>query len=454
MLHRVASLVIPTVLLIPSVALATNGMNPISFGARAAGMAGADTAVATDSHAMNTNPAGITQFEHRADLGVSLLMPKLTLTDWVTTPQGKMQLNDKLESESMLFPLISAGYAQHVGRNFHLGLGFYVQGGMGAEFLKANTFVDDDPTTNLATQPSPATYDTSSQVSYFKLTPTVAYRFEDLIKGFDLSVGAALNVGMANMKFKHSGFQFPEPDTDGVYQAHEVDFESDPAYGFAARFGLLASLLDGRLSVGASYQSKAVLNFDGTTTMDGRLKYASSAEFGWPQELAGGVSGRPIEPLLLSVDVRWIQWSDVVDVVTFEGDAIGAVPAGYEKQNMPFDMGWSDQVVVAFGAELAVIPETLRLRAGYNHGSSPVKGEGINALFPAVTQDHVTGGVGVTVTEGLMIDGALEYAFENAVAANGQNQMTRQPGTTSPNGYGFEVAMKQTTVHLGASYEF
>jgi hypothetical protein len=94
--------------------------------------------------------------------------------------------------------------------------------------------------------------------------------------------------------------------------------------------------------------------------------------------------------------------------------------------------------VVAFGAELAVIPETLRLQAGYNHGSSPVKGEGINALFTAVTQDHVSGGVGVTVTEGLMIEGALEYAFENSVAANGQNQMTRQPGTTNPNGYGFE----------------
>ena len=441
-------------LLCSGTALATNGMNPISFGARSAGMGGTDVAVATDSNAMNTNPAGITQFDHRADLGVSLLMPKLTLDDQVTTPAGTMKLNEGLESESKMFPLISAGYAQNVWKGLSLGLGFYVQGGMGAEFKGVNTFVDDDPTTPLATNPTPSTYETMSEVSYFKFTPAVAYRFEDIAKGFDLSVGVSLNVGMANMKFKHSGFQFPEPDGDGVYQAHTIDFESDTAVGYAVRTGVLASLMDGDLKVGVSYQSKAVLDFEGTTAMDQQLKYATTAEFGWPQEFAGGVGVRPIKPLLLAAEVRWVNWSDTVDTVTFEGDVEGQAPPGYEKLNMPFKMKWSDQVVIAVGAEVEALPDRLRVRAGYNHGNSPVDGEGINTLFPPTVEDHITGGLGVTIVDGLTVDGAVEFGLENKVTSNEQNQMAMQPGTTNPNGYQMEVGMKQTTIHLGVGYQF
>ena len=454
MKYQLASSLSLLALLTPAAALATNGMDPIAFGARAAGMGGADTAVATDTSAMNTNPAGITQFRHRADLGISLLMPKLTLTDSVTTPQGTMKLNDGLASESKIFPLFGVGYAQNVWKGLHLGLGFYVQGGMGADFKGAKTFVDDDPTTPLATQPTPATYDTSSQISYFKFTPTVAYRFEEIAKEVDLAVGIAFNVGMANMKFSHSGFQFPEPDGDGVYQAHTVEFESETAVGYAARVGALASFFDGELSVGGSYQSKAVLDFKGPTTMDGALEYDSQAEFGWPQEIAGGLSVRPFAPLLIAAEVRWINWSDTVDEVTFTGDAKGQTPPGYEKLNMPFRMKWNDQVVLAVGTELEVLPKRLRARAGYNHAISPVDGEGINALFPAVVEDHVTGGLGVTIIDGLTMDGAFEYAFENSVKSNEKNQMAQQPGTTTPNGYAFEVAMKQMTVHIGAGYEF
>ncbi len=443
-----------TVALLPSTASATNGMDPISFGARAAGMAGTDTAVATDTNAMNTNPAGITQFEHGADLGVSLMMPKLTLNDQVTTPQGTMLLNQGLKGESKVFPLISAGYAQRVYEGLHVGLGFYVQGGMGAEFKNVHTFVDNDPTTPLTTQPTPATYDMSSQVSYFKLVPTVAYRLENIAPGTDLSFGVAFNVGLSSMKFSHSGFQFPEPDNDGVYQAHKVEFNSDNAMGYGVRAGVLASFLQRRLAVGVSYQSKASLDYKGPLKVDSMMEYDAKAGFGWPQELAFGVSARPVPRLLLAVETRWINWADTMDTVTFSGAAKGAVPPGYESMTMPFQMKWKNQLVFSAGAEVQVLPDLLKVRAGYNHANSPVTGDGINPLFPAVTQDHLAAGLGVTLVKGLTIDGAAEFALNHEVTSNAANQMAQQPGTGSPNGYQFGVAMSQTTVHLGVGYQF
>lgn len=451
---RLAAPVALAVVSFPALAYATNGMDPISFGARSAGMGGADTAVATDTNAMNTNPAGITQFDHRADASVSLMMPKLTLNDRVVTPQGTMELNQDLKGESKVFPLISAGYAQRVWRGLHAGLGFYVQGGMGAEFKNARTFVDNDPAQPLAGQPTPATYDLSSQVSYFKVVPTLAYRFDNIAPGADLAIGVGFNIGMSSMKFSHSGFQFPEPDGDGVYQAHKVEFDSNNAVGYAVRAGVLASFLERKLQVGVSYQSKASLKYKGPLKLDSMLEYDAQADFGWPQELALGVGARPIPALLLSVDARWINWADTMDKVTFTGTAKGAAPQGYESMSMPFQMKWTNQLVVAAGAEVTVVPETLRLRAGYNHASSPVDGAGINPLFPAVTQDHITGGVGVTVMKGFTVDAALELALNNEVKSNSSNQMAQQPGTTNPNGYEFGVAMSQTTVHLGLGYQF
>lgn len=48
-------------LLLTGQALAANGLNPIGFGAESVGMGGADLAVARDTTAMNTNPAGLAQ---------------------------------------------------------------------------------------------------------------------------------------------------------------------------------------------------------------------------------------------------------------------------------------------------------------------------------------------------------------------------------------------------------
>ncbi|MEZ4222997.1 MAG: outer membrane protein transport protein [Polyangiaceae bacterium] len=435
---------------IASHASATNGMNPVAFGAAPAGRGGADLAVATDTSAMNTNPAGITQNKMRADASVSLLIPSLTLNDRAATPQGAMELNMDKAGESKLFPLVNLGFSTHVFDGLYAGLAFVTQGGMGAEFKGLNTFSDADPTT--MSQPVPGQYDTYSQIMYLKLVPTLAWRFEDVATDVDVSLGAGFNIGMSKMEFRHGGFAFPEQDGDGIYAPHSVEFSSDYAIGYAVRLGLLVQLADA-VGVGASYQTKAKLPYEGTATVDKQLDYDSKMDFAWPQEVGVGVSARPIKPLLLVADLRWVEWSDTMDTVTLEGNAAAQAPPGYESLTLPFQMRWRDQVVAAVGAEYSVVAD-VALRIGYNYGKSPVEPDGINPLFPAVSEHHLTLGAGARVLAGLGFDAAVEYSPKNTVSSNAQNQMALQPGTNTPSGYSFDVAMSQLTVHLGARYLF
>jgi long-chain fatty acid transport protein len=55
-------------------AAATNGINLIGFGLESTLMGGADTAVARDTGALNTNPAGLAQIHGRAFDGFGTLL--------------------------------------------------------------------------------------------------------------------------------------------------------------------------------------------------------------------------------------------------------------------------------------------------------------------------------------------------------------------------------------------
>jgi long-chain fatty acid transport protein len=452
MKRTIGTLVVLFLGTLTSNASATNGMNPVASGVEAAGRGGVDQAIATETTAMNTNPAGITQSPGRIDATVSLLQPSLTLTDRAAMPSGTMTLDDGVKSRTKLFPLINAGFTTHIWNGLYGGLGFATQGGMGAEFRGLHTFAADPTKPGV---PTPSTYDTFSQVAYMKLTPTLAYRFEGLAKGFDLSFGAALNLGMSSMEFRHSGMQFPEPgNTSGLYAQHSLAFKSDWATGVAVRLGVLAEMFEKKLSVGLSYQSKASLKYKGAATVDGQLSYDGNMDFGWPQEIAGGVAVRPIPGLVLGADLHWIGWSAAIDTVTLSGTATGPAPAGYGTLTAPFQMHWRDQLAFAVGGEYEIIP-SFAVRAGYNYGKSPVRSDGVNPLFPAVSEHHFAFGVGVRpIPKKLSFDFAMEVSPANTVSTDANNQLAHQPGTTNPNGYSVDVSMSQVTAHIGASYRF
>lgn len=447
--------ILAVILMAATSAYATDGMNPISFDARSAAMGGANTALAgSPLSAMTSNPATMTLSGHAIDFNTTLLIPYLTLNDGVMTPGGAMPLNTDKKSADQLFPLFGIAYSAPVYKGLYLGMGIYVQGGMGSNFKNVNTMVDPDPTT--ATDDSAAVgsrYDMKSQIMYVKFAPSIAYKYKDF------SIGASFHIGMAKMDWKHYGMQFPEMDGDNLFSATKAKFDGDFAFGFGGRIGFLFNLIDDQLTFGASYMTKASPKFEGKLTLMDQMEYdASTEDFSWAQEAALGIAGKLFKKrLILSADFRWINWSDAVQTVTFNATAKDAtmVPQGYETLALPFQMNWQDSIVVALGAEYAFIEDFFFGRVGYNYGREPATPSGLNPLFPPVNAHHITAGLGFKhLWKGLNLNVAFEYALPGQVESDEKNQMAVQPGTTNPNGYYFDVEMQQVSLYVGLGWDF
>lgn len=452
------TIVLMAMLLVPSFAQATNGLNMISYNAWTGGMGGADTALGFTALSIASNPAGITQYQNRFDFNISPMTLMFKMSDRVLMPGGGvMPINDG-KSGVLLFPLPGIAYSRHIYEGLYAGIAFFAQGGIGAIYDDPGTMVDDDPTTPIAGNPAPATYEMKSQLMYMKIAPTLAYKREFL------SLGASLHIGLSQMMWRHTGMQFPEMDGDGVYVPHALDFTSDFTLSFSGRFGILLQFLDDRLRFGLSYLIGNKPKYKGEMDLDGMLKYdLETDDFGWAHEVAIGAAVRLLKKrLLLSVDFRYLDWSSAVNVVTFDGKAKSALPpemAQMAQLQLPFMMKWQDGYMVAGGAEYAIKPDFLFVRAGYNY-SRPIANEnGINPLFPPIAMHHITAGVGLhKFWKGLSIDFAMEYAIPNEVKSNDVNQMGFQPSmpgmTPQPSGYRVDVSMQQITAHLVASYDF
>ena len=406
------------VLIAAGPSLATNGMNMISFGGQEAGMGGASLAVSDNAFATNNNPAGLTQIKNGSlDFGFSLLMPHL---------EHKDAFAGNVDGESNMFPLPMFAIAKRIGETpFVFGFGLFGQGGMGAEFENFTTMFGNKD-------------QTYTNVGYLKATPTLAYQIND-----QLSVGVAFNVGYATMEMK----MFPStvvPPMPPMLPMGFAGFELQDIYslGYGAKFGLQYKPNE-QWTLALVYTTRSQLDFD-----HGKIKFAagsglgtydaSVSGFSWPQSVGVGVSVRPTEKLLLALDVTWYNWANAIDVVTINYKT----PAG--EQELPFQMHWKDQIAIAVGAAYDV-NERLTLRAGYNYGQNPVPDANLSPLFPAITEHHVTAGLGYKFTENWQVNAAWEHAFENSVTY-----------TNNGSFFGANAVERhsQDTVHLFFAYRF
>ena len=130
-------------LLVSLPAAATNGINLIGFGAESTLMGGADTAVARDTSALNTNPAGLAQIKGKLFDGFGSLLRTTDLSH-------QDALNDQHADNRYTF-LAGGGYARSLENTpCTVGVGFFTQGGAGAVFKHINTpFGTNDEMTSL-----------------------------------------------------------------------------------------------------------------------------------------------------------------------------------------------------------------------------------------------------------------------------------------------------------------
>lgn len=380
----------------PAAASANNGLLFIGFGSESLNMGGADIAVARDTTALNTNPAGLAQ------LGRPTLDHYATLTR-ASGVRHRDALGNDVEVANEYTPTLGLGYARRVeGSRLTWGTGFFVQGGAGNKFE------------NLAT--AAGTRDElSARLAIFKLGPGLAYDASDRLR---VGASIALVVGTLEQKL------FPNTSLVAPAPFFGVDVGDLRATGVNARFGLQYAASD-RLTLAAVFSPKTELDFK-----DGRLRSNQSAAgfgivtydnariegFALPNEASVGAAWKAAGGrLLLSVKLAWLNWNDALDRQTLTAsEPTGPAAAPSLRRESPLD--WKDQHVLALGAAYTTAGRST-LYAGVNFANNPVPpGTLTPVLSPAIARRHLTGGFAHPLGSGYTISAGALYVFREKVS--------------------------------------
>jgi len=388
----------------PAPTWATNGLNVIGFGGESVAMGGADLAVARDTTALNTNPAGLAQIgSSRVDFYGSAAY---TIDLHHRDAQGHTEEVDK-----KLFFGGDAGCAVPVAAGrLAIGIGIFGQGGSG--------IVYDDFAT-----PTGMHGELSNEYGIARITPGVSLRVNDA-----LFLGASAVITYAEEKQRF----FPETsvvdptDRSRSFFGFKLDDMATVDAGF--KLGLMFRPVR-RVTLGMAYTSQVDLDLDGgelvsnqTATGAGMVTYrdVSLSGAGQPQELGLGMAVQATETLLVSAELTWLDWSRAAKRSHLRArDPDRDTEVTVIDQQTPLD--WRDQYVIALGLAYDLSERTV-LRAGYNYGRNPIPKETLSPLLPNIAEHHLTAGAGHRLTDHWRIDAAFEYQLPNQVTYTNPEQ--------------------------------
>ena len=364
-------------------AMATNGINLIGFGAESTLMAGADTAVARDTSALNTNPAGLTQIKGQAFDGFGTMLRTIDLAH-------KDSFDNDVHASNRYTFLGGGGYANSLDSlPCTAGVGLFAQGGAGGVFKHVNNaFGTSD--------------ELSSLFGIAKIIPGMGCQVTD-----KLSIGASLALIYASLDQK----VFPDTSSPLGFAGYKIEGTQSLKAGF--KLGAMYQLTP-MVTLGASYTSKTELPLTGgelTADYDGlgKVKYqhASVKGFALPQEVAVGIALKPTDQWLLSFKLNWIDWSGAIKDVTIRATEPGnaLAPPVYQLDQSG---DWKNQLVFATGAAYTLNDKTT-LYAGYNYGRNPVPKENSSSLLAAILEHHFTLGAARQITPEWKLTGGMEY---------------------------------------------
>jgi long-chain fatty acid transport protein len=224
-----------------------------------------------------------------------------------------------------------------------------------------------------------------------------------------------------------------------------LDLQDTDAFGIGARVGF--QYRKGALRLGGAYFTETSLDLDGgTMEMNmsamglGIVEYDAEIDgFNWPQQVGLGMGYQITPSFLIAADVDWVNWSSAIQSLTIEIDDPDHRMAP-SSQEIPFQMDWEDQWVYAVGAEVTPA-EDWAVRFGFNHGDTPIPADRLRPLFPAIGEDHVTAGFGVTKGP-WTFDLGLEYVLEADLTNNSSDP------AVNPFGPGSEETLSQFMAHF------
>ncbi|MGD9898404.1 MAG: OmpP1/FadL family transporter [Calditrichaceae bacterium] len=358
-----------------STALATDGDQMLGITASQWARGGAIVAAPADIPSMIYNPAAIGELKFNKigfDLSLGILNPPREITS----------VNGTTESNANAYLGMGNGFSARKSDKIVFGIAAGGVSGLGVDF-PSSTF-PDNPQTPFAENTSVVT-----KKGLLKITPTVAINVND-----KLTVGVSLQIGQQSLALKTPGFTMPQTDE----------------YGFGGAFGAIYHITP-KLQAGLSYTSEMDISeytYNGTSPSAGEGEY--NFDMDSPQSAAFGLAFNPNERLLVEADVKWYNFSNVMDVLDLK------TPTG---SVIPLKFGWDDQMVYALGLDFAVKPG-LVLKAGYNYGKSPIGEEDVDSNLGsiAVVEHHFSVGVAKNWNKALCSTLSYTHGLHNEVESS------------------------------------
>jgi long-chain fatty acid transport protein len=372
---------------------ATNGMRMIGFGPVQDSMGGVSVGLPLDAASILTNPSGMSVLPGRIDFGASYFVPSVKYKA-IGGADGS-----EIDSDRGGSPVPAFGLIIPLGEKFRFGIGAYGVAGMGVDY-SANLY-------------GSTTYTSYSQMRF---APAFSYKINDIV-----SVGAALNIMYATMEFNAAGAMSQLPHMGAS------------SLGYGATIGVLVKPTD-MIQIGLAYETKSYFQDFSFNTAAGEDKI----EFDQPGVATIGIGIKPVKDLLIGFDVEWINWSETngSNLPKYTTNASSA---------MPWNMDWSDQFVYKVGVQYAVNPIVV-LRAGYNYGKIPLNSDRAfeNIAFPAVSEHHITAGLGINFNKQLTLN--IGGMYSPTAKLTGSNSAQ---GISS-----YETEMSQYSIDMGVAYTF
>jgi long-chain fatty acid transport protein len=378
-------------------ACANNGLTLIGTGAESVAMGGADVAVARDTTALNSNPAGLGQLAGWALDGY------LAAAYAVDIAHSDRFGNDR-EVSNVLAPVMGGGISKRIdGAGLTVGMGTFATAGAGNVYNDLQTPVGGTDTLR-------------AQFGVLKFVPGVAWQATEAV-----SLGVAMNVYYSSLTQRN----FPNTSQFDPNDSTRTFFGTEISNASTVRLGVKGGILykhSPSLSVGMTYSPQLDLPFD-----NGRLRVNYSAlglgtvtyrnvklrGLALPEEIAVGIAIHPQADLLLAFDVQWSNYRRALRSQTlFASDPDDPrAPATVENSAA---LNWHNQTV--FAAGLACAPDdSTRLYAGINFGRNPIPPSTLNPLLATIGEWHFTGGLQRRLDDHWNITAGLEYLLPKKV---------------------------------------
>ncbi len=417
--------------LAPAFAVATNGYFTHGYGMKAKGMGGAATATAEDTFGGAVNPAKMVFVGDRIDFGADLFSPRRSVSRQGATAFGGAY-NGSADSDSKYFAIPEFGYNKMINPSLSLGVTLYGNGGMNTDF---NTPLAGPPFAPCGTAQANMLFGCGRlgvDMMQLIVAPTLAYKLSP-----DHAVGISPLV--AYQRFKVDGLQAfagfssnPAAVTNNGY---------DNSTGWGVRIGWMGKVSD-TISLGAAYASKmSMSNFDKYKGL-----FAEQGGFDIPENYNVGIAVKATPNVTVAFDIQQINYSGVKSVANLVTNSLNFAGQNLLGTSNGSGFYWRDQTVFKLGLEHAY-SKNLTLRAGYNYGKSPVRGDinsvSFNIIAPGVIEQHLTLGATWILQNKAELTVSYMHAFSNSVTG---------PSASAALGVGGTETLKMYQNAIGIAY--